>query len=80
MSYCRWPDMNGTCDVHVYKSVEGYCIHIASRRGLEVDGDFLTYEFPDDCAKALRDIRSLGYSVPRYAIDALEDECREVKP
>lgn len=33
MSYCRWSDMNGYCDVYVYEDVNGgYTCHVAGQR------------------------------------------------
>lgn len=37
MSYCRWSDDRGQCDVYVYEGAEGYVCHVAEKRRLAPD-------------------------------------------
>jgi hypothetical protein len=32
MSYCRWSDLNHTCDVYAYQAEDGFQIHLSSMR------------------------------------------------
>lgn len=39
-------------------------------------GELFELESPQTCADKLRELKSIGFNVPQYAIDELEDEVR----
>lgn len=45
--------------------------------GLPCDGESFNDPTPEDCAKTLERLRSLGYVVPQYAIDNLREDAAE---
>ncbi len=75
MSFCRW---NMDSDVYVYAHVDGgITTEIAySREGRDAPNEDLS--FSDDtwekCVARLKDLRSRGYLVPAWVVDAVSNE------
>lgn len=59
-----------------HKWVHGLTLDLIPLRdlGLPHDGDTFNDEYPSICANTLEYLRSVGYKVPQYAIDALRSE------
>lgn len=47
------------------------------RIGLPCDGARFNDEAPADCAARLEELRDMGYNVPQYAINALQEEAKQ---
>lgn len=45
--------------------------------GLPYDGEQFNDPTPEECADRLEELRTMGYIVPQYAIDALREEAME---
>jgi len=84
MAYCRWSSDNFQSDVYVYEDIDGTWItHVAGSRivgevrekiTLPHAGETFSDAGPGEAAETLLRLRSLGYYVPVYAIEALRDE------
>lgn len=57
-----------------------WTLSIIPRMGIYLPnaGESFNHETPGECADFLESLRSLGYNVPKYAIDALREEQDEV--
>lgn len=45
--------------------------------GLPHDGAMFSFATPAEAAEKMEELRSVGYNVPQYAIDALREEAKE---
>lgn len=82
MSYCRWSSENFKSDVYVFGDIRGgWTIMMASFQkdgvtpiNLPHDGEEFRLVSRQDCIRTLKELRTIGYHVPQYAIDRLIEE------
>lgn len=87
MSYCRWSSEGNKSDVYCYENVSRKWItHVAGNKlingehypiGLPHDGETFDDDSIEDMLKTLLMLRGLGYHVPQFAIESIEEEIKQ---